>query len=395
MERKIYYNLAAIATITAIITSIVLVFLCYEYYNPKDIMDDIDIHIYEPNNLPQLKDSYSFYDLKLDNKVIRISRPIQDIKHIFIGILPAMAGLLVFILIFLYIISSILTSKIIKPLQIASHNIESILSGENTKEAAIYEELQPFIKTIEIQKKEIEHYIKSLKEAEKIRREFTANVSHELKTPLTSINGFAEMIETGMAKEDDIQKSAAIIRKEGNRLLVLIDSIIKLSQLDDISIKKDLSPMNLLSTAQLVCSNLDFNTKEKNISLNIIGENTVINGNQRMIEDLMFNLVDNAIKYNKPDGEVDIEIYSDDKWGVLKVSDTGIGIPKEHQNRIFERFYRVDKSRSKKVNGTGLGLSIVKHTIEYHGGKISLSSIEGKGTTIEVKLPKTKDHFEL
>ena len=388
MDKKIYYNLAAIATITAVITSIVLVFLFYGYYNPKDIRSSIDIHVYESNSVPPEKHSSSFYDLKVDNKIVRISRPIQDIKYVFIGILPAMAGLLVFILIFLYIISSILTSKIIKPIQLASHNIESILSGENVKEATIYEELEPFVRTIEIQKKEIEHYIESLKEAEKIRREFTANVSHELKTPLTSINGFAEMIETGIAKGDDIQKSAAIIRKEGNRLLGLIDSIIKLSQLDDVSIKREISSIDLFSIAQFVCSNLEINSREKNISLNVTGENTLIKGNQRMIEDLVFNLVDNAIKYNKPNGKVDVQIFSNNIWGVIKVSDAGIGIPSEHQNRIFERFYRVDKSRSKKVNGTGLGLSIVRHTVEYHDGQLSLSSIEGKGTTIEIRLPK-------
>ena len=196
------------------------------------------------------------------------------------------------------------------------------------------------------------------------------------------------MIETGMAKGDDIQKSAAIIRKEGNRLLGLIDSIIKLSQLDDVSIKREISSIDLFSIAQFVCSNLEINSREKNISLNVTGENTLIKGNQRMIEDLVFNLVDNAIKYNKPNGKVDVQIFSDNIWGVIKVSDTGIGIPSEHQNRIFERFYRVDKSRSKKVNGTGLGLSIVRHTVEYHDGQLSLSSIESKGTTIEIRLPK-------
>ena len=299
-----------------------------------------------------------------------------------------MAGLLVFILIFLYIISSNLTSKIIKPIEIASYNIESILSGGDVEDSIVYEELQPFIRTMEIQKKQIENYIESLKKTEKIRREFTANVSHELKTPLTSINGFAEMIETGMANDDDIKRAASIIQKEGKRLLSLIDSIIKLSQLDDLSINREFSSIDLLSITQFVCSNLEINAREKNISLNITGKSTIIKGNQRMIEDLIFNLVDNAIKYNKLNGKVDLEIHSIDSWSILKVMDTGIGIPSEKQDRVFERFYRVDKSRSKKVNGTGLGLSIVKHTVEHHGGKVSLSSIEVKGTNIEVKLPK-------
>lgn len=395
MERKIYYNLAAIATITAIITSIVLVFLFYGYYNTNKIENSFDIKVYEANSVPEKDSSYSYYDLEIDNKVVRISRPIQDITYVFIGILPAIAGVLVFILIFLYLASSILTSKIIDPIKMASHNIESILSGQDVKKVNIYTELQPFMRAIDIQKKEIEHYIKSLENTEKIRREFTANVSHELKTPLTSINGFAEMIETGMAQGDDIKKSAAIIRKEGNRLLELIDSIIKLSQLDDVSIKQDFTSIDLYSIAQSISSNLQVNAKEKNISLDITGESTIITGNQRMIEGLISNLVDNAIKYNKPNGEVKIEVSSNDKWGILKVTDTGIGIPLKHQNRVFERFYRVDKSKSKKINGTGLGLSIVKHTVEHHRGKLSLSSVEGEGTTIEVRLFKADANFKI
>lgn len=347
MEKKIYYSLAALATTTVIATSIVLVFLFYDFY-----------------------------------------KPIQGIGYVFVSILPAMTGMLVFILISLYLVSSILTSRIIEPIKIATYNIESILSGEEIKDVKIYEELEPFIKTIDIQKREIEYSIERLKNAEKIRREFTANVSHELKTPLTSINGFAEMIETGMTKGEDILKSATIIRKEGNRLLGLIDSIIKLSLLDDLSIQRELTDIDLFSIAQFVCSNLELIAKEKNISLSIIGESTLIKANQRMIEDLVFNLVDNAIKYNTIGGSVNVEIYQDNKWRYIKVKDTGIGIPFEHQNRVFERFYRADKSRSKKVNGSGLGLSIVKHTIEYHGGKLSLSSAEGQGTTIEVMLPK-------
>lgn len=351
MERKIYYTLAAIATVTAIITSIVLVFLFYDFYSP-------------------------------------IADPLQDIRYVFIGTLPAMAGVLVFILIFLYIISSVLTSKIITPIKIATHNIESILSGEEIKDTEIYEELKPFIRTIEIQKKEIEYSIEDLKKAEKMGREFTANVSHELKTPLTSINGFAEMIETGMTKGEDIIKSASIIRKEGNRLLELIDSIIRLSQLEDTTIERETTSIDLYSIGEFVYSNLSPRAKEKGISLNLSGSSTIIEGNQRMIEDLLFNLVDNSIKYNKPSGVVDIHISPQDRWGMIKVRDTGIGIPMDDQSRIFERFYRVDKSRSKKVNGTGLGLSIVKHIVENHGGRVSLSSIEGEGTTIEVFLPK-------
>ncbi|NLK44944.1 MAG: hypothetical protein GX300_11200 [Tissierellia bacterium] len=351
MERKIYYTLAIIASITAIVTSIVLVFLLHDFYSP-------------------------------------MVGSIENIKFVFIGILPAIIGLLVFILLFLYIISFILTTKIIEPIKFTTQNIESILSGENVKVPEVYEELKPFIKTIELQKKEIEDYIERLKKAEKIRREFTANVSHELKTPLTSINGFAEMIETGMAKGEDAIKSAAIIRKEGNRLLELIDSIIKLSQLEDLNIGKEFASLDLYPIGETVLANLTPKAREKNVSLDLTGRRTVIEGNRRMIEDLLYNLVDNAIKYNKFGGKVSVNIYPNDNLGIIKVSDTGLGIPTEDQGRIFERFYRVDKSRSKKVGGTGLGLSIVKHIVEFHNGKIYLSSKEGEGTSIEVHLQK-------
>lgn len=349
MERKIYFNLAAISTITAIITSILLVFLFYDFYNVNEL-------------------SYS-------------------LGNLFLTILPVMIGLIVFILIFLYIISYFLTSKIIKPIEMASQNIESILSGEDVKEGYIYDELKPFIKTIEFQKMEIKHSISKLKEAEIIRRDFTANVSHELKTPLTSINGFAEMIATGMAKDEDAVKFANIIHKEGIRLLDLIDSIINLSQLEDKTSERIFETIDIYEIAYKIVSQLQFRASEKNVAINIYGESTLIRGNRRMLEDLIYNLVDNGIKYNRYSGKVDIFINKSSDYGLIKVSDTGIGIPLESQNRIFERFFMVDKSRSKKVNGTGLGLSIVKHIVEYHGGNISLTSELDKGTDIDIRMP--------
>lgn len=349
MERKIYFNLVAISTVTAIITSILLVFLFYDFYNVDEV-------------------SYS-------------------LGNLFLTILPVMISLIVFILIFLYIISYFLTSKIIKPIEMASQNIESILSGEDVKEEYIYDELKPFIKTIEFQKIEIEHSISKLKEAEIIRRDFTANVSHELKTPLTSINGYAEIIATGMAKDDDVIKFANIIHKEGIRLLNLIDSIINLSQLEDDTSERIFETIDIYEIANEIVSQLQFRASEKGVGLNLYGESTSIRGNKRMIEDLIYNLVDNGIKYNRYNGKVDIFIDESHDYGLIKVSDTGIGIPLESQGRIFERFYMVDISRSKKVNGTGLGLSIVKHIVEYHGGNISLTSELDKGTDIEIKIP--------
>lgn len=351
MEKKIYYTLGTIVTVTALITSIVIVILLNDYYSPG-------------------------------------VETVRSIKYMFLGILPAMVGILVFILLPLYLISSILTDKIIQPIKLATQNIESILSGESMYNPEVYEELKPFIQTIELQKKQIEYSIKKLKRTEEIRRDFTANVSHELKTPLTSINGYAEVIETGIAREEEIIKAASIIKKEGNRLLELIDNIIQLSQLEDLTMEREFTSLDIFSLGKSISNNLIPKAKEKNITLDFTGNTTVINGNKRMIEDLLYNIIDNSIKYNVDNGKVHIHIYSKDKWGIIKIQDTGIGIPGSVQDRVFERFYRVDKSRSKKIGGTGLGLSIVKHIVEYHNGRISLSSTEDKGTTVEVCLPK-------
>lgn len=351
MEKKIYYTLGTIVTVTALITSIVIVILLNDYYNPR-------------------------------------VETVRSIKYMFLGILPAMVGILVFILLPLYLISSILTDKIIQPIKLATQNIESILSGESMYNPEVYEELKPFIQTIELQKEQIEYSIKKLKRTEEIRRDFTANVSHELKTPLTSINGYAEVIETGIAREEEIIKAASIIKKEGNRLLELIDNIIQLSQLEDLTMEREFTSLDIFSLGKSISNNLIPKAKEKNITLDFTGNTTVINGNKRMIEDLLYNIIDNSIKYNVDNGKVHIHIYSKDKWGIIKIQDTGIGIPGSVQDRVFERFYRVDKSRSKKIGGTGLGLSIVKHIVEYHNGRISLSSTEDKGTTVEVCLPK-------
>lgn len=413
MEKKIYNNLAIITTITIIITSIILSFLFYDFYNAKEMEnlknianmvsafskdienlpatldDDIKAEIYNSNSIPPKIKSISYYDLTLnDNTVLRISRPTQGVDYIIISMLPIIASIIVLVLILLYLISSLLTTKIMGPIKAASQSMENILSGGVVRHIETYDELDALIHNMDIYKEEIEYSISRLKETEKIRKEFTANVSHELKTPLTSINGFAEMIETGMAKGNDIIKFASIIHKEGIRLLELIDSTIKLSQLDDIPIQRDLNSIDLFVIAKSISSNLEYRAKEKHISLSIVGESIIIRANQRMIEDLIFNLIDNAIKYNKPNGKVSIEIFNEDKLAIIKVSDKGVGIPLEYQGRVFERFYMVDKSRSKKISGTGLGLSIVKHIVEYHGGKLALSSLEGEGTTIEVKLPK-------
>lgn len=226
--------------------------------------------------------------------------------------------------------------------------------------------------------------VSAKKRAEKMRREFTANVTHELKTPLTSISGYAEIIASGLARPDDVQGFAKKIHKESGRLLSLIGDIIELSQLDESSSSEDYSPVDLAGIAYEVADDLRSNAEKLNVKITVDAEKTVISGNRNQLYELIYNLCDNAIRYNKPDGKVNITVKHDEKCSVIKVADTGIGIPEKHHKRVFERFYRVDKSRSKETGGTGLGLAIVKHIAEQHGGSVTLKSGES-GTEFTVK----------
>lgn len=226
--------------------------------------------------------------------------------------------------------------------------------------------------------------------AEQIRREFSANVSHELKTPLTSINGFAEMIENGMASSPkDVIRFASFIHRESSRLISIINDIIRLSEIEESEQKTFFEDTELLGIGRQVADTLSFSAQEKDVEIMVEGQACHIEANFRMMEELIFNLSDNAVKYNQPGGKVRIIIEKDEaaQAAVITVADTGIGIPEEHRERIFERFYRVDKSRSKQSGGTGLGLSIVKHIVEYHHGSIELTSGPDTGTTITVRLP--------
>lgn len=221
--------------------------------------------------------------------------------------------------------------------------------------------------------------------AERNRQEFTANVSHELKTPLQSIIGSAELLENGLVKEEDKGKFIGNIKTEATRLVSLINDIIRLSQLDEDS-ESLTTDVNLYDVAREVVEELTPSAMKRNIELDIQGGECMVNGVYRYLYEIIYNLCDNAMRYNKDGGRVDITLGKEDENTVIVVSDTGIGIPVEHQSRIFERFYRVDKSHSKETGGTGLGLSIVKHAVAYHNGSIRLDSREGKGTKIKIIL---------
>ena len=219
---------------------------------------------------------------------------------------------------------------------------------------------------------------------EMLRREFTANVSHELKTPLTSILGFAELIEGGIADGEDATRFAGNIRKEAKRLITLVGDIIRLNQLDGGEIPFDDEPVSLLDCAREVVFRLESIAERAGVTLELLGDEAFIDGNRQILEEMIYNLTDNAIKYNKVGGRVEISVQKTADSAALKVRDTGIGIPADKLDRVFERFYRVDKSHSKDIGGTGLGLSIVKHAAAYHKAKISIDSTLGEGTEIRI-----------
>ncbi len=222
--------------------------------------------------------------------------------------------------------------------------------------------------------------------AERNRREFTANVSHELKTPLQGIIGSAELIENGMVKPEDLPRFVGHIHAEAARLVTLIDDIIRLSQLDE-GDAMPTEPVDLLAVSQEAAENLHDAAAARNVTVSVTGQPAVLPGVRRLIYEIVYNLCDNAIKYNRDGGRVDVTVAADAGGSSITVADTGIGIAPEHQGRVFERFYRVDKSHSKASGGTGLGLSIVKHAVQYHHGRIELESTPGTGTTIRVVFP--------
>ena len=225
---------------------------------------------------------------------------------------------------------------------------------------------------------------------EELRREFTSNVSHELKTPLTTIYGISDMLVGGIVKPEDVTGFAKNIRDEAGRLITLIQDIIKLSQLDENTFTDRTEKTDLLAVAEIAAERLAPAAEKKHVTISVTGEKAEYTGITSVLEEIVYNLIDNAVKYNKQGGRADVDVRSDEDNVVITVSDTGIGIPAESIDRIFERFYRVDKSHSRTIGGTGLGLSIVKHGVLLHGGTISVKSTEGCGTTFTLTLPKKK-----
>lgn len=288
------------------------------------------------------------------------------------------------VMVFSILIAAYMAGRVSKA---ATTPINQIDLNEPDREK-VYDEIEPLIDKIIKQNNQIDKQIEQLnmehEKQDNLRRDFTANVSHELKTPLTSISGFAEIIQNGMVKEEDITRFAGKIHSEAQRLIILVGDIIKLSQLDGKDIAVKMEPIDLYETSQAVMGHLEAAAEKRSIKMFLSGKHLVITGAEQIIEEMIFNLIDNAIKYNKTGGKIYVNILKNDDGINLSVEDTGIGIKDEDIGRIFERFYRADKSHSKEIGGTGLGLSIVKHGANFHNAKVFVKSKYGEGTKITI-----------
>ncbi|MBO4474623.1 MAG: two-component sensor histidine kinase [Clostridiales bacterium] len=310
-----------------------------------------------------------------DGTVIRLSRPISAVREAFLAVRP-----FVWVLVLVLVISGVLSFRIAKQIVNPINDID--LDHPETNK---YPELRPLIEKIEEQKITIQEEVAA---REQMRREFSANVSHELKTPLTSISGFAELMSEGVVSGDKVQEFSRDIYKESQRLIALVDDIIKLSRLDEDAVEPEWENVDLYALSADVLDSLRPVAEKQGIKLKLTGSPNTVSGVYQLINEMVYNLCDNAVKYNTPGGKVTVDVSSKGEEVFLSVADTGIGIPPEHQKRVFERFYRVDKSHSKEIGGTGLGLSIVKHGAQHHGAKVTMESEPGLGTKITVIFKK-------
>lgn len=317
-----------------------------------------------------------YYAVLLDNgTVLRVAKSMDNLAMTALNVFPVIGGLAVLMIAFALFLAKWQTKKLIRPI--------NELDLEHPLENTLYEELTPLLVAMDKQNKE--------KEAvSNMRKEFSANVSHELKTPLTSISGYAEIMKNGMVRPADIPVFSERIYKEARRLITLVEDIIKLSKLDEESVELEKEEVDLYELTREIVSRLSPQVSQKHIRMEVTGEPVECYGIRQILDEMVYNVCENAIKYNNEGGRVSVWVGNTLDGPKVSVSDTGIGIPKEHQERIFERFYRVDKSHSKERGGTGLGLSIVKHGALLHGAKVSVDSVPGKGTRIEMLFPKGK-----
>lgn len=322
------------------------------------------------------RELYYYAVLLGDGSVLRVSKTMDGLVGTALNVLPVMAGVGAAMLILACFLAKWQTKRLVDPI----YNLDL----EHPLENKAYAELRPFLEAMDRQNKE--------KEAvSNMRKEFSANVSHELKTPLTSISGYAEIMKNGMVRPEDMQGFSERIYKEARRLITLVEDIIKLSKLDEESVELEKEDVDLFDLTREIVSRLSPQASQKHIRMEVTGEPVSCNGVRQILDEMIYNICENAVKYNNEGGKVTIWVGNTLAGPKVSVADTGIGIPKEHQERIFERFYRVDKSHSKERGGTGLGLSIVKHGALLHGAKVSVESAPGKGTKMDILFPNPEE----
>ncbi len=307
-----------------------------------------------------------------DGTILRTSAEASSITSVFVSSLPVILGICAVFLVICIILGHFLSLQLIKPLNDMAEHLDSPIKSP------VYRELLPFADKIRAQHENI-------LEAASVRQDFTANISHELKTPLTAISGYAELIETGMVGSEQIPHIAEQIHHNSNRLLSLINDIIRLSELDHKELPRKFTSADLKDIAEECSANLRVSAEKHRLSLTCQCQPAVLTADRDLMKELIENLIQNAIQYNRENGSILVRTGLEDACPFISVSDSGIGIPKSEQERIFERFYRIDKSRSRETGGTGLGLAIVKHIAEIHNAKISVESEPDQGTCIIVK----------
>ena len=311
-----------------------------------------------------------YYAVKLENgDILRVSKTVDTAFRTAMKVFPAMGLIALIMLAFAGILVKWQVTRLIRPI--------NRLDLENPLENDVYEELTPLLQSIDKQNKEKDAVAN-------MRKEFSANVSHELKTPLTSISGYAEIMKSGLVKPEDMKGFAERIYNEARRLITLVEDIIKLSHLDEGKVALEKEDIDLYELTREIISRLAPQASAKKVHMELTGESVIYNGVRQILDEMVYNICENAIKYNKEGGEIRVWVGNTLNGKKIIVTDTGIGIPKNQQERIFERFYRVDKSHSKEIGGTGLGLSIVKHGAILHNAKIHVDSELGKGTRMEL-----------
>lgn len=323
-----------------------------------------------------------YYAVKMeDGSILRVSRGMASVLWTAFSAFPQMLLIGIVMICFAWVLAHWEVQKLMKPVN--ELDLEHPMENEH-----VYEELKPLLERLDIQNQE-------KAKVEQMRREFSANVSHELKTPLTSISGYAEIMKEGLVKPEDTKKFAERIYQEASRMITLVSDIIQISKLDEGMPGMEKEPVDLYALSKKIIIRLSPVAEKKQVQMELVGEPVSIEGVPQVLEEMISNLCENAIKYNVEHGKVSVWTGRTLQGIKVIVTDTGIGIPKEHQERIFERFYRVDKSHSRETGGTGLGLSIVKHGAMLHNAEISVDSEVGRGTRMELTFKEDKDIIDL